>query len=514
MNRSLSRCFGILGAILVFAWGCIDQSQSPGRYVMRKLTSREKQAVQQILLSRTPQPRVRLNATLSIPGQGPAIILYGADVKPWPMQRGKTAELTVYYKPLRNTKGLWRTFLHLQGDRSSRGQFFNLDKAQDPAARLYHSRRWQANKFFKYTFRFECPSDLSQSQAYFMTGFWNGPTRMTATANIPSDGNNRIALGPVPVAGREMVRPVYVAYHTNIPPKIDGKLDDAVWQKAASTGKFRTYNNRRAKKRTEARIAWDKKYLYIAFDMDDDDIFSTYTKRDDPLFKQEVVEFYIDANRNRRDYIELQVSPAGKIFDSFFDSYRSPRPWGRLSYDSGMTVGVDIRGTLNQRSDRDKGWSVEMRLPFGRLGPARNLPPKDGDEWTINMYRLERSRYSGNEDHAWSPVTTGVGGDYHRISRFGTLRFSTRELFAPTPRPASRPVSRVPARTTTQPAPRNIPLYPQHKIPRLPPTARFRKLPERLMIRRFRMPGGVKIHRLKHPIRTTTPKDTSKVPSR
>ncbi len=508
--KPFARCFGIFGALLLTAWGCIDQSPSPKRYVDRKLNAREAKAVQQILLQGTPKPRLLLNATLTEPGQGPAVVLYGADIKPWPMRRGEAAEVTLYYKPLRQMKLLWRTFLHLQGDPGPRGAFTNLDEAQDPTARLYHSRNWQVGKFFGYTFRFTCPADLPNNQAYLMTGFWNGDARMTAAAKVPTDGQNRIAIGPILLAGQELERPIYVAYRTSVPPVMDGKLNDPVWQKAPSTGRFRTYNNRLAQKRTEAKVAWDARHLYIAFEMDDDDIFSTYKRRDDPLFQQEVVEFYIDANRNRRDYIELQVSPAGMIFDSFFDTYRSPRPWGRLAYDSGMTVAVDVRGTLNQRNDRDRGWSVEMRLPFERLGPALNLPPLDGDEWSINMYRLERSRYSANEDHAWSPVTTGIGGDYHNLARFGTLRFSTRDLLAPAPRPT--PTRTLPA---PQPLPRNIPLPQAPKIPKAPtPTIhQFRKIPEGYIIRRAPLPNTVQIHRLKHPI-DLQPKNMSKVPPR
>ena len=499
-----------LSGVGIFFGGCLDQRDAPSGVVLRPLNASEKQEVEAILLKAAPRPRVILNATLTEPGQAAAVLLYGADIQPWPLRRGEDAQITIYYKALRSMETLWRPFLHLQGARYSR-HFHNLDQRAERAVGLYHSKRWQSGQFFRYTFKTTLPADFSAAQAFLYTGFWSGDLRMKNDARTPSDGQNRILLATIPVTGKELTRPLYVAYRTSKPPTIDGHLNDAVWQKAPSTGRFRTYNNRRARFRTEARMAWDDRYLYASFDMEDNDIYSTFTKRDDPLFKQEVVEFFIDANRNRADYIELQVSPAGVIFDSFFKSYRFPKPWGDLSYDSGMDVRVQVRGTLNKRNDRDQGWSVEMRLPFSRLGPAVNLPPKDGDEWSINMYRLERSRHTGAEDHAWSPVTLGVGGDYHRLERFGTLRFSTRDLFAPsvakiTPTTpiTMTPSTPLPPTATTKPATRTAPRFlrsPDHPpVPRLPAPPTM-QLPSDMRIRMAPLPHQqqTKIYRLQDP---------------
>ncbi|MEM1008206.1 MAG: carbohydrate-binding family 9-like protein, partial [Myxococcota bacterium] len=414
--------------VLCVLWGtfsCVDSRPSRNRYIRRPLRAEEQRVVERLLFSSLPKMRLRHRVRMTEPGQGALVDVLGADVQPWPLRRGKLGRVTVYYRALRASRVLWRPFFHLQGRRSSR-RFVNLDSAISRGARLYHSQRWQSGKIFRYTFRFRFPSHFSSSYAYFYTGFWHRFSRLRLSRGADSDRKNRLIVARVPVVGASLVRPIYMARYTSVAPKIDGVLDEPSWKAAASTGRFKTYNNRPTKMRTEAKMLWDNRYLYVSFDMDDDDIYSSYTKRDQTLWRQEVVELYIDANRNRRDYIELQVSPAGVVFDSFFTRYRFPKPWGKLSYDSGIKVRVQVRGTLNRRQDRDRGWRVEMRLPFSKLGPVRHLPPREGDEWSINMYRLEKSRWSGAQDHAWSPVMIR---DYHRLERFGTLRFSRKDVW-------------------------------------------------------------------------------------
>jgi hypothetical protein len=421
----------LLSGCLLLVSGCLDLTPTPSRRtaVSRPLTRAEKKELRRAFLRRAPRPRHRLNVTFST-RRGAAVHLYGVDVSPAVPRRGQTVKLTYYFRALRRLPKVWGIFLHLQSPNVKR-YMRNLD--HQPVNGLYHSRRWRRGQIFRSVYSFKLPSDFPSRKAVFYTGFWQGNSRMKLSSGAPVDKTGRLRLATIPVYGKGLSKPLYIAYKTTTPPVIDGDLSDNVWKLAPSTGKFLTYNNRISRVRTEARIVWDDKYLYVAFDMDDNDIFSKYSKRDDPLFKQEAVELFIDANRNRKDYIELQVNPQGAIFDSFFTTYRRPRPWGRLSYNSGMLVKVKVRGTVNQRRDRDKGWSVEFRLPLARLKPMNNLPPKDGDEWSINMYRLERSRYTGWEDHAWSPVTTGRGGDYHSLHRFGTLRFSNKTLQSKTP---------------------------------------------------------------------------------
>ena len=78
----------------------------------------------------------------------------------------------------------------------------------------------------------------------------------------------------------------------------------------------------------------------------------------------------------------------------------------------------------NQRIDRgqpDQSWFCEMAIPFSDFITAPNIPPKEGDEWKLNLYRIERGKTKKEDEYsAWSP-TRKI--DYHRPQHFGVLRF-------------------------------------------------------------------------------------------
>lgn len=459
--------FALFLCLCALVIGCIDQRPSPGagnnlKAKLKKLNSSEWSKVKRNFLTRAPRPRYRLNTTLSIrQGQRnvPAVFVYGVDVAPYPVRRGKPVTVTYYFKPLSKIPNVWPVFLHIEG---TGGAKFYMNKDHQPMKGLYPTTRWIPNRIFKSSFTFNLPKSFPSRRMMLWSGFWRGNARMLVGSRRHSDGKNRLRLASVPVYGAAPQLPklpIYVAYKVKTPPTIDGKLTEPMWSKLPSTGNWYTHNARKARFQTWARMAWDDKYLYLGVYCQDDDIWSTYKRRDDPIYNQEVVEFFIDANRNRRDYIELQVSPAGVIFDSFFPRYRHPRPEGRKNYDSGMLVRIGLNGTLNNPNDRDTSYTVEMRLPLSKLGPAPNLPPKNGDEWAINLYRFERSRRTRGEAHAWSPVTLAPQGDFHNLRRFGTLRFSTRVLtFA-----SAKPKALMPKRVLKRPAPR-VRVQPRRKV--------------------------------------------------
>ena len=59
----------------------------------------------------------------------------------------------------------------------------------------------------------------------------------------------------------------YVCYSTADKMKIDGKLNEAAWQKAAETASFVDISGEdfpKPKYDTKARMLWDDEYLYVA----------------------------------------------------------------------------------------------------------------------------------------------------------------------------------------------------------------------------------------------------------
>ena len=136
-----------------------------------------------------------------------------------------------------------------------------------------------------------------------------------------------------------------------------------------------------------------------------------------PLYKQEAVEIYIDADGSRSTYYELQINPRNVVFDAYFPEVRKDMD---LAFDAKMKTAVQVYGTLDDRKDKDQRWVVEAAIPFASIADAKNKPPKPREEWRINFYRMERPSLGGLAASMWSPTLVG---DFHTPQRFGKVIF-------------------------------------------------------------------------------------------
>jgi hypothetical protein len=143
---------------------------------------------------------------------------------------------------------------------------------------------------------------------------------------------------------------------------------------------------------TRFRALWSEAGLFLRFDARDDAPWHTMTRRDDHLWEEEVVEIFIDLDRSGRDYYELEISPANVVCD-----LRMISPWPEWKGDFAW----DLEGLLTRvRLEKDAGgkttgWTATAFLSwagFRSLPSARGLvlPPRPGDAWRFNVFRIER----------------------------------------------------------------------------------------------------------------------------
>jgi hypothetical protein len=225
---------------------------------------------------------------------------------------------------------------------------------------------------------------------------------------------------------------------------------------------------------TRAKLLWDDKNLYAFLQVTDPDVFSSYTKKDDPMWKEDVVELFIDANGDGRGYVELQVNPHNAQLDSWFQTTR--QGGGDEAWSSEMVSAVVVNGTTDKRDDSDKGWDVEIAIPLAAVkgnDPAMvvSLPPKPGDVWKINVVRVEKKKDSGLTASAWAAITIQ---DFHAIDRLLPFTFgddkgavtAAVEMTPVTPMPGE------PGKILETPLPTAIPrikLPPPNTMPATPP---------------------------------------------
>ena len=339
---------------------------------------------------------------------GGSVVYLGSKVTPERASPGEQVRLAHYFQAQRPPPQGFGFFVHVV-DAESGNMLVNADhEVQDGAAPL---ASWPVGKVIEDVHSVPMPS----VPARVVLGFWRDDERLPVDDPKAHDGAHRM-FGPR--LGRSAPElPEYRVPRAQKAPTVDGVLDDAAWKEAQAVALRGSFDGRPAKLRTEARLVYDDANLYVAFDVEDPDLWGTLRKRDDPIYEQEVVEVFLDANADGRTYNELQVSPHNVIFDAYFPARRQGMD---LSWDSGMKTAVKVRGTLDDASDKDGGWMVELQIPFARLAEVPSVPPKAGDRWRFNLYRLEHHGRRDVEGQAFSPLFIG---DFHALPRFGWLVF-------------------------------------------------------------------------------------------
>jgi len=227
-------------------------------------------------------------------------------------------------------------------------------------------------------------------------------------------------------AEKEFPLPTFVCKKPVDTIKIDGLLTETSWSKAAPL-ELKLASGEPTSLSTTAKILWDEINLYISFVSEDPDIWANVTERDDlRLCTEEVVEVFIDPDGDGRNYVELEVSPRNVILDLFIPApelLKEEKKW-KLWNIQKLQSAVQIEGTLNDLLNSDKEWSAEIAIPltnFAGTAGAPSIPPKPGEIWRMNFYRIERPFGKPELFMSWSPT---LEGGAHTPPRFGKIIFS------------------------------------------------------------------------------------------
>jgi hypothetical protein len=250
-------------------------------------------------------------------------------------------------------------------------------------------------------------------------------------AVVPSPAPQSIAM-PHPLG--------YVAGRAAAPPRIDGRLDDRAWRDAQWSDPFVDIEgNRKPRPRFETRVKmlWDADYFYIGAELADPHVWGTLTAHDAVIFHDPDFEVFIDPDGDNHEYYELEINALGTTWDLFLpkpykDDGKAMNAWEI----AGLHSAVSVDGTLNDPRDVDRGWSVELALPWRVLGEQarRPVPPREGDRWRVNFSRVQwpidtssgtyRKPKDAREDNwVWSPQHVV---DMHRPETWGYVQFTSR----------------------------------------------------------------------------------------
>lgn len=225
----------------------------------------------------------------------------------------------------------------------------------------------------------------------------------------------------------------YTCYRTNQTIKIDGQLNEQAWQLTLPTTPFvdiRGENHPQPLHETEVRMLWDDKYLYIGAILKEPNIRAHLKQRDTIIYHDNDFEVFLDPNGDGQNYFEIEINALGTLFDLMLDKpYRSGGNF-LIGWDCpGLKTAIHRKGTLNDSSDKDKEWSVEIAIPYHTLVANFDRPIQAGDYWRINFSRVQwLTPGQAEENWVWSP--TGKI-DMHMPERWGFLFFSQEQIDTP-----------------------------------------------------------------------------------
>ena len=212
---------------------------------------------------------------------------------------------------------------------------------------------------------------------------------------------------PVPQTERHVTEAVRVEH----PPRLDGTLDDPLWQSAKAITDFRQrepHEGQPPTEKTEVRILYTRKAVYFGiycYDSEPSRIIATELRRDVSQELDDHFEILIDSNHDRRGGYVFEINPLGTQSDGLIVEEQGASDGG--DFDRGW----DGVWTSEARITPD-GWTATIEIPFTTL----NFTKSNSVIWGLNFKRFIRRK---NEEDLWSAYRRTFG--ITKVSEAGEL---------------------------------------------------------------------------------------------
>jgi hypothetical protein len=168
--------------------------------------------------------------------------------------------------------------------------------------------------------------------------------------------------------------------------------------------------------------------------MEEPHVWATLTQRDSVIFHDNDFEVFLNPSGDSLNYYELEVNALNTVWDLLL-----PKPYRELgkadnSFNiKGLRTAVKVHGTINDPSDTDIGWDVEIAMPWAAFNAHTPTPgpPPNGGVWRVNFSRVEWDtqivdgqyrKIKGRKEHNWVWSPMGLI-DMHLPDRWGWVEF-------------------------------------------------------------------------------------------
>jgi hypothetical protein len=181
--------------------------------------------------------------------------------------------------------------------------------------------------------------------------------------------------------------------------RIDGSLDEPVWQTAPAATGFRQRepdNGLPATERTDVRVLYDETRLIVGamlHDSDPEGILGNQMQRDQSFGADDRFVVTLDTFHDGRNGYLFQTNPLGALLDGLVSASSNSNDDSQRVFGGAVNQSWDGIWTVRVRRGGD-GWSVEMEIPFSTL----NFDPAL-TSWGINFQRTIRRKA---EETVWT----------------------------------------------------------------------------------------------------------------
>jgi hypothetical protein len=233
----------------------------------------------------------------------------------------------------------------------------------------------------------------------------------------------------------------YTAHSVKHPIVVDGKLTERDWKRAAIISNFEDIEGGDKPKpayKTEVKMTWDAQYLYIGAVLEEPHLWGTLKKYDDIIYRDHDFEVFIDPIGDGEHYFEIEINVLGTLMDLYMNKpYKKGGTFDLGWNATGIITAVHASGTINNNSDVDSSWTVEMAIPFSAISRLnRAAAPSNTNPWRINFSRVQwtlepdgmsyQKKVKENKkpisEHNWVWSPTGII-DMHVPVKWGYLYF-------------------------------------------------------------------------------------------
>jgi biopolymer transport protein ExbD len=401
-------------AALAIASGCVEQG--PGPLDRKKV---DPTYVQAHLLAAPPPAQDLQVFDVAV---GDVAIYLGNKVDKPRVAPGQAVTITHYWKVLKTPGPAWNVFTLVRGPAGT-ADFMNVLPSDMQIA--HGPATWETGEIIEDIHTFTVRPDWRSAEATVLVGLIEQGKHGTLdrmAVKGPKTRDQAIVARVLEVDLSRAPAPKGTVYIPRAQGAItvDGVLSDPGWAGAVQGELVTAEGGSDPLGKAVAKMVWDDEFLYVQVAITDSDVVSPFKQQDDPLWKGDCVELFIDADGNRKGYVELQANPIGITFDSWFAQTRASP--GDEGWDSNMVAAAKLRGGTEAGDSGDTGWDVELAIPWAAVKGrddrmAVKLPPQVGDRWRLNVVRVDRKSGAKPNELAASSWNRITMADFHALDR-------------------------------------------------------------------------------------------------